>query len=341
MGEMVQWTQRKRGPEVLSTPPDPLTGHLLQPGDTALTHATAVSPYPQSSERESIHIVRDEQAPDYDGQSRRPVGFAVIPAGVRDLKNGYATAVYAVLAAHANRAHECWPSIPTICDETGWGRTKVMEVLDLLEEHKIIQRDHRFAHGMKAANRYVLTVETAEVKKSATRTTKSATRTQVVRHADLGSPPHGHKQDSVEQDSIEQESTPLPPKGASAKKPTYSSEFETFWTAYPTGHGVKTKTFAEWKKLDADSRAAALAAIPGWQRSDKWQRGFVRDAQRWLSYREFEQEPPAPPGSGPHPSRNGHQKMTGQEMLAVVLADRERKRAQTEGDVIEADWSTT
>jgi hypothetical protein len=86
----------------------------------------------------------------------------------------------------------------------------------------------------------------------------------------------------------------IPTSPKAPKKPAgYSEAFEAFWSAYPTGHGVKKLASAEWEKLSADEQGLVMAALPEWHGCDKWRDGFIREAQRWLSYREWESPPPA------------------------------------------------
>lgn len=82
-----------------------------------------------------------------------------------------------------------------------------------------------------------------------------------------------------------------------AKSPKYTAEFETFWKAYPSGHGVKKTAFDYWKKIPAAERQAVMDGLNAWKACDRWQRGFVKDAQRWLRDRMWEDEPPAAPAT--------------------------------------------
>jgi hypothetical protein len=78
--------------------------------------------------------------------------------------------------------------------------------------------------------------------------------------------------------------------------PKYMSDFETFWKAYPSGHGVKKKAFGQWKRIRAEERQAVMDGLEAWKSCDRWQRGFVKEAQTWLEDRQWEDEPPASPG---------------------------------------------
>lgn len=106
------------------------------------------------------------------------------------------------------------------------------------------------------------------------------------------------------QDKSREEGANAPSAGDPAPKPTkYTTDFETFWKAYPTGHGVKKSAFEQWRKIAAAERQAVMDGLESWKRCDRWQRGFVKDAQRWLRDRQWEDEPPAAPSGSltPHP----------------------------------------
>jgi hypothetical protein len=75
--------------------------------------------------------------------------------------------------------------------------------------------------------------------------------------------------------------------------PKYTQDFETFWKAYPSGHGVKKKAFGQWKRIRADERQAVMDGLEAWKACDRWQRGFVKEAQTWLEGRQWEDDPPA------------------------------------------------
>ena len=95
----------------------------------------------------------------------------------------------------------------------------------------------------------------------------------------------------------------------SSDKPTtvraeYPADFEAFWREYPTGHGSKKKTFAEWRRLKPDDalRDDIMAGLAAWQASDRWQRGFVKLAELWLRDQLW---PNPPPEVAPVPNSNG------------------------------------
>jgi hypothetical protein len=99
----------------------------------------------------------------------------------------------------------------------------------------------------------------------------------------------------------------------SPNPPRYTSDFETFWKAYPTGHGVKKQAFDAWRKIPAADRQSVMDGLEAWKVCDRWQRGFVKDAQRWLRDRQWDDDPPAAPpnvmtvhqGGAPNPNKRG------------------------------------
>jgi hypothetical protein len=80
----------------------------------------------------------------------------------------------------------------------------------------------------------------------------------------------------------------------SAKKKTYSDEFNQFWTAYPASRrGNKKRAYAEWQKIDAD----AGVVICDMQERHLTDRVFTEDdqkfvphAERWLAGTRWETE---------------------------------------------------
>jgi hypothetical protein len=77
------------------------------------------------------------------------------------------------------------------------------------------------------------------------------------------------------------------------RRSAYSEDFEAFWSDYPKGHGIKSEAFAEWRRLDDEQRRQARDALPAFRSGERWQRGFILDAQRFLKKLAFE-SPPEP-----------------------------------------------
>lgn len=252
--------------------------------------------------RPLLHFVGESRGA-YDATPKGTAGFAVTPKGVLKcdtsglgLRRGDLIAVYSVLAGYANAERECWPSIATICAESEYSKPHVIRLLNALEELGLIARERRFVDGMKAATLYRLL---ADDQMSLTFTTMSTGETQDVNGRDLGGKPQRHKQEPVEQESVELNTPSKSPAKPKKSAPNYTPEFEAFWRDYPKDHGVKSLAFKEWAQLSPEDRTAAHAALDAWKRSRKWQGGFIRECQRWLDYREWEQIP------DPAISRNG------------------------------------
>jgi hypothetical protein len=135
----------------------------------------------------------------------------------------------------------------------------------------------------------------------------------------------------VDTEQTREEHTPPTPLGADApQRASYSSLFEQFWRAWSTepskGHGSKKASFAAWQRLGLDrasadtERAAVYAGLASWQGSDQWQRGFVKDCERWLRDRRWEDDIPA---AAARASPNGR---VDYEAAATRLRDREGQR---------------
>ena len=84
-------------------------------------------------------------------------GFAVIPVEVLKIGNGYAIAVYAAIAQHANREGYAWPSLDRLAEMTGWSRPTVVKAVKMLESSGAISKERRQVSGFKQSNRYHLT----------------------------------------------------------------------------------------------------------------------------------------------------------------------------------------
>lgn len=83
-------------------------------------------------------------------------GFAVIPAEVLAIGNGYAIAVYAALASHANRECVAWPSLDRLAGMTGWSRPTIVKAIKMLEAAQVIRKTRRETNGVHISNQYYL-----------------------------------------------------------------------------------------------------------------------------------------------------------------------------------------
>lgn len=76
---------------------------------------------------------------------------------------------------------------------------------------------------------------------------------------------------------------------APKKKSGYSDEFEAFWKAYPKKVGKKN-AYDQWKKLKPAEHEEIMADIPKRERDDKWLNGYVKDPERYLKNRQWEDD---------------------------------------------------
>jgi hypothetical protein len=79
---------------------------------------------------------------------------------------------------------------------------------------------------------------------------------------------------------------------AGSRQP-YPDEFELFWKTYGPTNGAKKPAYTAWKSLSKAHRAAAIAALPAWLGSVKWQSGFKDYPQKYLNQRFWEADPAA------------------------------------------------
>lgn len=71
---------------------------------------------------------------------------------------------------------------------------------------------------------------------------------------------------------------------------TYPSDFETFWSSYPTDANMsKAETLPEWRKLGEADRQNAIASLPAFKANcAKNPERRVIYAVRYLKYRRFD-----------------------------------------------------
>jgi DNA-binding transcriptional regulator YhcF (GntR family) len=88
---------------------------------------------------------------------KRSSGFAKVPAEVLDIGNGYAIAVYAAIAHHADREGVAFPSLQRLCEITGWSRPTITKAVDMLVSKGVLQKVRRAENGVNISNQYRLT----------------------------------------------------------------------------------------------------------------------------------------------------------------------------------------
>jgi len=87
--------------------------------------------------------------------------------------------------------------------------------------------------------------------------------------------------------------SPAPGLTAVAAVPA-SGGVEEFWSLWPRKHGI-TKTEAEWEKLTADQRSAAIAAAPIWSehyRRHAVEKKWIPEPANWLRMKRWLEDVP-------------------------------------------------
>ncbi len=262
-----------------------------------------------------IRVVRSEASPPYDGA----------PEGGGRVFNGHVTvcddqiidvmaadlgavtfAVYIVLERHVGADGECRVSYRGIAKKLSIGRsTAIRSVKTLVGAGLVVVRHHRNDQTMRAETntfalpRHLSPSVTAGPPSLPVALPSVTAGLGVVSQRDYPSVTAGLKVDTLEVDTIKvvDVKTPLTPHLAKSdpKTKTYPAEFETFWAAYPKGHGNKKPSFDKWRQLNPDTELVGqiMAGLERWRRSERWEHGFIKNADIWLRERWFEDDPPA------------------------------------------------
>lgn len=151
--------------------------------------------------------------------------------------------------------------------------------------------------------------EKVQGERAAARERMKRKRSENVRPNNSRSSPNVRQPETEVETEVETETdlTPVVPNAETPKNgraaPIYTEDFLAFWTAYPKGHGNKQTAFTVWQQLkpNPETQAEILAGVDRWKQSRKWKDKFVRDAERFLKLRMWEDEvepvplPPLPP----------------------------------------------
>lgn len=255
-------------------------------------------PLPQSKTSQ-WRVIRDEDSPRYDAGSASasivddvPEPVVMLPRSVGETVLGtLGPAAFGVYWHVVNRITDGRdsPSLDDIAEATTLSRKHVTRMLDKLEETGWIVRCKRSnAFGMMTSTRYEIP---EKVRTNGCDMNGTEPRQGVV----LNVTPLSINGTGVSVPTVVPEEKEKKIKGGAPQKsrriPVYTEAFEAWWKTYPEGHGVKTLAFEEWKLLTPDDHQAIVEAMKLWQQSRKWRKGFIREAQRWLAYREWEQLP--------------------------------------------------
>lgn len=256
---------------------------------------------------------------------RRAAAFTMVPCAVRDLKDGYCTAVFEAIARHFNESGEAWPSLATICEHTGWSKPHVRRTIDKLISAGILTKEERRTNGASQSNVYRIT---ANVQGETTDTPPVTTDRGVGNHRQGGGKPQIPKLEPIELDTRKRESSPLPPG------PDFDTEF---WLRYPKGRSSKQDARKLWDRLPVEDRQAAVDAMPAFLAGRDWKQGYHQAAEIWLKRRRWD-DPPEPwsePTNGTGVHKNGRRGMTPDEIMAYVNGATDDQDGNRD-DVIEA-----
>lgn len=69
----------------------------------------------------------------------------------------------------------------------------------------------------------------------------------------------------------------------------YTSDFEKFWEIYPKKTG-KAKAFDYWQELETADKKKIMEDIPKRMADDKWVNGFIKDPERYIKNRQWEDD---------------------------------------------------
>jgi len=251
-----------------------------------------------------LRIIRDEEAPAYDGQQRSGP-FTMIPETVRNLRDGYAVAVYEAIARHANQSGESWPSVALISQETGWSRKIIEPAINRLVEAGVLSKEKRSVKGMKNSNLYRLL---ANVRIVPTAPTLVPTVQLDSTHNTVGTFPQNHELYTGELEPVELEKPPVVPRKKTSTKPFVMPDDFTL--------SDELLDYADSKGMGQKEAEGLFEEMQLWSRSTggkylDWNAAF----QNWVRRRVADK----PRGQAP-PVRSPYRKFTREEEDAERLA---------------------
>lgn len=74
-----------------------------------------------------------------------------------------------------------------------------------------------------------------------------------------------------------------------SKEKIYTLDFEEFWKNYPKKVG-KSNTFEKWKQLTENEKKKILEDVPKRLEDQKWTAGYIKDPERYIKNRQWEDE---------------------------------------------------
>lgn len=107
--------------------------------------------------------------------------------------------------------------------------------------------------------------------------------TKVESAANQGEQGFGLIPDTLSTDSLIPD-TPLTERDApkARRRVNYPADFELVWSAYPRGHGDKEPTYRAWLAVPEGERPEILVGVERWKHSERWQRGVILAAERFI-----------------------------------------------------------
>lgn len=252
-------------------------------------------------------------------------GFALIPAQVLATGNGYAIAVYAAIAQHADREGIAFPSLKRLCEITGWSRPTVDKAIVMLATCGVLVKERRFKDGVNQSNQYRLPLhlrkaanvqmETSLPTSEATLPTLETSLPLVRNDVSSGTQPRFHEQEPIEQDSEEQEGI-TPPSPSKRKRgeltEAQQDRFDRWYAVYPKKRS-KLDAVKAWQKIDPDDALVdvMIAKVEEWAASWDWTKDggrFVPYPASWLNGSRWEDGAPTsqPQTGGPLRIVGGH-----------------------------------
>lgn len=231
------------------------------------------------------------------------MSFQFSAACTRLKMRGVAKNVLMQLAAMANEHGYAWPSIENLCMRTDWSRSAVIEALNFLEAHKVIQRDKSSGRHTK----YWVTPENWQGERhtirgadqSISRTSPPAGR---VFNLDAARPQSGQDRSTTRTLiplNTKESNTPQPPDGG-------RSGFDEFFRLFPK-QVDQDKAREQWDRLAPDEAlfAEIMASVLRWRGSEQWERdggAFIPKPHNWLRNKGWRNIPgisPLPPMPAP------------------------------------------
>lgn len=247
---------------------------------------------------------------------------AVAAAFKLKLPNAVDKLVLLSMADHHNRSTGlCCPKIKTIMEDATKSRATVFRSLSRLERQKLIRSTAQYDdNGRQTSSKYELIFIGSQVETVGGRVSdcdprgshsyetggslncdtplkktgiSNGNNNSIKAKADALANKRSAKAEEVRapKDGNHQENGGAKPTTAKRKRGAYPADFEVFFASYRRKadgmQGSKAEAAAEWKKLDEDEKASALAAIDAYAKQTQSQRLSMKHAVRYLRHSVF------------------------------------------------------